>query len=106
MGLVSEVGGVKVERLPVNSDRVNAIAQRLLALVTGREPQVESEVALVLAYCMIAPGVQRYPEASRADRGRLVVDRGCAALCQIIQEVAVLSDADVALALAPLGRPS
>lgn len=69
----------------------NELAQRFLALCGG-QPKTTIEIALVIAYAMVAEGVAHYPEKTRSRRASLFVEQGTAALCDVIKRVGELPD--------------
>lgn len=79
---------------PESIARENKIATRILDVVRG-ESRVEIEVALLIAYCNVANGVQAYPPATRSARAQLVVEIGLRALCAAVEHVATVSDIEL-----------
>ena len=71
--------------------RINTMAHQFARMLKGKR-KVESELALLLAYCNVADGVQAMPAATRNQRVSMIVSRASTALCEIIEEVASISD--------------
>ena len=74
--------------------RIQRLTQRILRECRGAQ-KVEIELALLTAYTAVADGVQNMPAAMRELRARQVIFRGSRALCQVMDDVAALDDADV-----------
>lgn len=86
-----------IKELPVHPGQakdIEALMLRVLQAISGK-PIFLCEMALLHAYCAVAPGVQEMPEATRAKRAALIVSAGARAMCDEMVRVAKLDDETV-----------
>lgn len=89
-----------VRDVRVSQDAINKLVRAMLPIMQGNR-KTDIEVALIVAYCQVADGVQAYPIETRAARASIVVSRSTRAICEIIEAVGQMPDDDVHLEAMP-----
>ena len=74
-----------------SSDRINVLARTIVTTLNGQQ-KTHCELALLLAYCNVADGVQHMPANTRNARTAMIVSKASRALCDIIEEVSAIDD--------------
>lgn len=105
MGIVREQK-VQTQVVRTDPERMQAALEAIRAALFGVDGLMtaEAELALVHAYCNIAPGTQQYPADAQQERLALTVQLGSQALCDIVVRLAGLPAAAVRAELSDLLR--
>lgn len=90
----------RVVTVKVDTARAQRVCDGVIKLLeeqhaTADLKAVEAEVALGMAYCLVAGGVSLYPESNRQARIRVLLERLMRRMAETVIEVGALTDDDV-----------